>query len=670
MKKILVVDDNTHLLAYLEKKLADAGHEIVTASNGLSAVNLLLEITPDVICIDYFLPVLNGDKLCQLIRRMEHLKGAYVVMMSAAASELSLDRTSLEIDAVIAKGSFKDTAAHVLAAIERAEAPSSEKPGGAMGFDSVHPRQMTKELLAQNYHLQTMLDSISEGILEIHRGQIVYANPAAVTLLGVPQEQMLVTSPPDLFDEPARSHVESLMQFDIDAVASIDQGRPLQLDGRILSIKRLPFRGDPDTIILLIADVTEQVKAEKALRDHQDHLKALIEERTAELIRANEKLQRAQKMESLGLMAGGIAHDLNNILSGIVSYPELLLMDLPESSRFRRPLEAMQESGQRAVDVVADLLTVARGVAVDQEVLNLNTMVREYLGSAEHTVLEAKYPHVNFRSGLDPDLLNVNCSSAHIRKSLMNLVINAAEAIEGDGSVTIVSENIYLDSPLVGYEDVRRGEYALLTVSDDGSGISDEDLKRIFEPFYTKKIMGRSGTGLGLAIVWNTVRDHDGYVNVKSGDAGTAFELYFPVVRKEVVTERKQISMESYLGHGERILVVDDEENQREIASGLLGRLGYSVETVPSGEEAVERVKLAPTDLVILDMVMPEGMNGRETFEKLLEVYPNQKAIIASGFAETEDVREAQRLGAGRYVKKPYTIEKIGTAVKEELAKK
>jgi PAS domain S-box-containing protein len=207
------------------------------------------------------------------------------------------------------------------------------------------------------------------------------------------------------------------------------------------------------------------------------------------------QLQQTQKMETIGLMAGGVAHDLNNILSGIVSYPELLLMDLPEESPLRKPIKTIQESGMRAADVVADLLTVARGVAIAKEVFNLNPMIEGYLNSAEHQKLAATHPSVIFKTEIDPDLLNISCSPTHIKKTLMNLVINASEAIEGSGAVVISTSNQYLDEPLKGYRDVRVGEYAVLTVSDDGSGISPEDLERIFEPFYTKKVMGRSGKG-------------------------------------------------------------------------------------------------------------------------------------------------------------------------------
>ena len=406
-------------------------------------------------------------------------------------------------------------------------------------------------------------------------------------------------------------------------------------------------------------------------RDHEGNVAAsVINLRDiTEKKRLEDQLQKARKMEAMGLMAGGVAHDLNNILSGIVSYPELLLVELPEESPLRKPIKTIQESGLRAADVVEDLMTIARGAATGKDALNINTIVTGYLGSAEHRRLEKTHALIDFKTELAPDLLNISGSLTHINKSLMNLVTNASEAIEGAGTVTISTVNRYIDEPLKGHEDVRTGEYVVLSVSDDGSGIAPKDLERIFEPFYTKKVMGRSGTGLGLAVVWNTVQDHKGYINVESSENATAFELYFSVTREKVVAEGEEAPLEDYLGHGEKILVVDDEERQREIADGILTWLGYDAETVSNGEEAIEYVKEHPVDLIVLDMVMPKGINGRETYEEIIKIRPGQKAVIASGYARTKEVDIAQQLGAGKYIKKPYTLAKVGLAVKEELEK-
>lgn len=385
-------------------------------------------------------------------------------------------------------------------------------------------------------------------------------------------------------------------------------------------------------------------------------------------VKLEKKLQQAQKMKAIGTLAGGVAHDLNNILSGIVSYPDLILMDLPENSPLIEPILTIQESGKKAAAIVQDLLTLARrGVSVS-EVVNLNDIIDEYLISPELEKLKSYHPEVEIKSNLDSALLNIMGSPVHLSKTVMNLVSNAAEAMPDGGKAEIIAENKYIDTPISGYEDVEEGDYAVLTVSDNGIGIAPDEINRIFEPFYTKKIMGRSGTGLGMAVVWGTVKDHNGYIHVKSDEGkGTTIKLFFPVTRKPFRSNEIANSFESYRGEGESILVVDDVKEQRDIASKLLACLGYSVQTVCSGKEAVEYIDDRPADLIVLDMLMPPGIDGLETYERIISKHPGQKAIIASGFSETNRVKKAQRLGAGRYVKKPYTLEKIGLAVKAEL---
>lgn len=396
-------------------------------------------------------------------------------------------------------------------------------------------------------------------------------------------------------------------------------------------------------------DITERKQAEKRIKESE------------------EKLVRSKKMESLGLLAGGVAHDLNNVLSGIVSYPELLLLDLPEGSKYRKPIETIQDSGMRAVAIVQDLLTIARGVASQKEPLNLNDIIREYKASPEYRKLRQYHPTVDIRTYLSRDLMNINASPIHIRKVIMNLISNASEAIENRGDVTISTRNCYVDHPVKGYEDVTEGEYAVLSVSDQGSGILSEHLERIFEPFFTKKEMGRSGTGLGLAVVWNIVQDHGGYIDVSSNSSGTAFKIYFPIIRNGKPAEAIPRSIDIYKGNGESVLVIDDEENQREITCKIIETLGYKTEAVSSGEEAVQYLREKSADIILLDMIMTSGMSGRETYKAISKIHPGQKAIIVSGFAETDEVREIQKLGAGRYIRKPLRIYDIAKALREEL---
>jgi len=283
--------------------------------------------------------------------------------------------------------------------------------------------------------------------------------------------------------------------------------------------------------------------------------------------------------------------------------------------------------------------------------------------------LKFHHPKIQVETDLDINLLNILGSPVHLSKTVMNLLSNAIEAMPDAGKALISTENRYVDRPIKGYDEVKEGDYAVLKISDIGIGINSEDIERIFEPFYTKKVMGRSGTGLGMAVVWGTVKDHKGYINVESAARkGTTFTLYFPVTREEI-EDASSIPIESLMGNREIILLVDDVTEQREIALSMLTKLGYNVTTTPSGEEAIEYMKVNSADLLILDMIMDPGIDGLDTYKEILKFHPGQKAIIASGFSETYRVKEAQRLGAGQYIKKPYTLEKIGIAVRDELLK-
>ncbi len=438
-------------------------------------------------------------------------------------------------------------------------------------------------------------------------------------------------------------------------------------------------------------EIVQRQEIEQELKKHREDLESIIKERTGDLRKTNQELeteiagrkkaeqerqrltiqlQRAEKMEAIGTLAGGVAHDLNNILSGIVSYPELLLLQLSEDSPLRKPILNIKESGQKAATVVQDLLTLARrGVAIT-DVVNINHIISDYLKSPEHKRLKSLYPEAQVEINLETKILNIIGSSVHLSKTVMNLVDNAAESMLNGGLIFIKTENRYIDRPVRGYDDVEEGDYAVLSISDSGIGISPDDLSRIFEPFYTKKVMGRSGTGLGMAVVWGTVKDHKGYINVQSNvGIGTTFTLYFPATREELARDKSQLAIEGYMGKEQSILIVDDIKEQREIASRMLEQLGYPVTSVSSGEEAIEYLKSRSADLIILDMIMDPGIDGLETYRRILELHPGQRAIIASGFSETERVKEAQKLGAGEYIKKPYTLEQIGLAVKNELEK-
>ena len=440
------------------------------------------------------------------------------------------------------------------------------------------------------------------------------------------------------------------------------RGEVQSVEGRIIDITERRQREEKKQ-----AQLAADAAAEARLMLVKDLEKKnrLLQNTLDELRNTQLQLVQSEKMAAVGMTAGGVAHDLNNILAGVVSYPELLLATLPSDSQMRKPLELILASGRRAVAVVADLLTLAKGSARIKQYDQLDRLVEEYLHSVEFRMLMRDYPEVRVVTEFEANRLWIHCSPVHILKVVMNLVMNAVEAVApGGGTVTLRTSLVSQNHE----NEEAQLNFAVLEVHDDGPGLSPESRGHIFEPFYTRKVMGKKGTGLGLTVVWNVVREHDGEIELDCVSGGTAFRVFLPAMD---VQEQNGPAVEEKLdlqGNG-FILVVDDEPLQRDVAEKMLTTFGYEVVTVPSGEEAVVFLQAIAVDLVILDMLMPPGMNGLETYCKIIEKHPGQKALIVSGFSESSDVKMAMELGVGGFVKKPYSMAQIAKAVKNELAR-
>jgi PAS domain S-box-containing protein len=538
--------------------------------------------------------------------------------------------------------------------------------GEAVGFRCI-ARDMTERKRAEEALHQSeekyraIIENMEEGYIEVDlNGRLTFFNEAALNFLGYSREETMGMHYKKYVDE---ENVQKIFEaysgvyktgvplpfFEWEIIRKDGSRRTVEGSASLIA----DAGGQPVGFRGLFRDTTDR----KRLQDEREHLQ--------------ERLYRAEKMEALGTLAGGVAHDLNNVLGAVVGYSELLLMEIPEGNPGRRRISTILNSSLKASAIIQDLLTLARrGVAIS-EVVNLNEVIADYLETPEFEKLKAHHPHVSIKVDLEKELLNIKGSPVHLGKTIMNLVSNASEAISDEGEVMIRTENHYIRNPVHGYDDVQGGDYVVLTVSDNGRGISASDIKKIFEPFYTKKVMGRSGTGLGLAVVWGTVKDHDGYIDVQSEDGkGSTFTIYLPATREELSGDEQKTSPEHYMGRGETVLVVDDVKEQREVATSILTRLGYRVEAVSGGEEATGYLKTSKADLIVLDMIMDPGIDGLETYQRVLAINPKQKAIIVSGFSETDRVHTAQSLGAGAYIRKPYVMESLGLAVRNELDRK
>lgn len=382
-----------------------------------------------------------------------------------------------------------------------------------------------------------------------------------------------------------------------------------------------------------------------------------------------EKLRQSQRLETIGTLAGGVAHDLSNILAAIVSYPDILLMDVSPKDPMHDPLMKIKNAGNRAAAIVQDLLTLARLGLHFTEVLDLNMIVKDYLSSPEYEDIVAQRGNITLSTELEQGLFAVKGSGVHLIKTLMNVVLNAAEAMPDGGHIHITTQN-HFSTTSDASKKREKGQYVVLSVHDNGAGILKEDIDHIFEPFFTKKVMGRSGTGLGMAIVWATLQDHNGFIEIESQvGQGTTVHLFFPATNEVRVQPAATPILEEMIGDGERILIVDDEAEHRDIAIHMLERLGYDVTAVDNVQDAIDQVVKEPPALLVLDMVLGSEIDGLALYRHILSMHPNQKAVIISGFLDTKRVKEALELGAGAYINKPYGLKEIASAVRQELDK-
>jgi two-component system cell cycle sensor histidine kinase/response regulator CckA len=368
---------------------------------------------------------------------------------------------------------------------------------------------------------------------------------------------------------------------------------------------------------------------------------------------------RAERLELAGTIAGQVAHDLNNLLAPLVAYPELIRDELPPDHEVLAYLDDIEDAAKKIADINQDLLTMGRRGHYNQEVLDLNRIVNRAVQEIRPQTT------ADLKTLLRDDLSRIKGGATQIYRVITNLIVNALDALHDGGKVFIETENFIADSTSVSFGKIPKGEYVRLTIADTGCGIPDDIIQKIFDPFFSTKTNERKrGSGLGLSIVDAVMKDHGGYIDLRTTvGRGTTFYLYFPVTRESL----ERTESDPPLGSGETILVVDDERIQREVSTELLTRLGYFVSSVESGEVAIEFLRGNPQDLVILDMVMPRGLDGVETFRQMLKLSPHQKAIILSGYSEMDRVAEIRKLGVGAYIRKPVSRRELAFAVRREL---
>ncbi len=521
------------------------------------------------------------------------------------------------------------------------------------GYTNLYGNDITERRLAEDAlanekeRLAVTLKSIGDAVIATDKnGKILIFNNIAEQLTGWMEYEAIGKQLTDVFiiiNEETRKPLANPVGNVLEQNKIIDlAGNSILIakDGteKIIANSGAPIKnkaGDVIGVVLVFKDVTKTKQMQ-------------------------EFISSAQRLETAGRISGQIAHDFNNLLGPLVAYPEFIKERIPSDHPARQYVDKMESAATQMADINQQLLTLSRRGHYNQEPLNLNPIVNQ---AVDQTCQANDKLHIELN--LDIELMNVKGGGSQIYRAIANIISNAQDAMNQAGKLTIKTENFYADQISEKFGRVPKGEYIKLTISDTGEGIKENIQAKIFEPFFTTKAADRKkGSGLGLSVVHTVMEDHNGYVDLQSADGkGTSFYLYFPMTRESISGS----DPEDVVGGKEKILIVDDDIMQREVSMELLGKLGYNVCAVDCGEAAIDHVRRNKPDLLVLDMIMPDGMDGTETYRKILELNPVQKAIIVSGYADMARVEEALELGAGSCVRKPLTLKTIAPAVRKEL---
>ncbi len=516
-------------------------------------------------------------------------------------------------------------------------------------YESLSAASETR-IAAERDKLRAVLASLGDGLCILNgEGRVVSLNPAGEAVLGCMARDCVGRSLDELVTIHSRGapiSVGALMSGN--HALREEDGLFVSSDGRSLptAFTFTPIHHDAlhNGAVLVVRDVTER---------------RALEAREAKL---RDELERSQRLESLGVLAGGIAHDLNNVLGPIVAYPDIFREELPPGSPLLEDVTEIEEAVRRAIAVIQDLLALARHSSGRLTRVKLGARVRRCLRGPDWAAVERRYPDLRLDAQVETEDVWVDSTPGHVTRTLLNLTRHAAQVMDGQGRLEVRIDRRLLAAPVDGYERIPPGDYLVLSVADDGPGLAGADVRRLFEPFYAKRALGYSGTGLGLAVVYALVRDSQGFLDVHTSETGTRFEVYY-----RVAVPPERAPHRPTRGAGERILVVDDIPGQRALARRLLTSLGYRVDTVESGREAIEYLATNQSDLVVLDMVMEDDFDGCDTLRAIRRLRPKQRCIIATGYAETDRVRQALALGASGYLRKPYTRDAVGEAIRVAL---
>jgi two-component system cell cycle sensor histidine kinase/response regulator CckA len=650
--RVLIVDDEPQNRQLLQVMLAPEGYLVVTAASGEEALAVVKQTPPDLVLLDIMMPGLDGYEVVAKIKADPTTRNIPVILVTALEDRSSrmrglnagaedfltkpVDRAELtarvrNLISLKAYGDYHDTYSRLL------EAEIGSR---------------TAELVDSERLYRSTFDNAPVGVAHVALdGRWSRVNQRLCDFLGYSREDLQSVNAREILETAELpGEAEALLclaEGTLDRHV-VDERRYRRQDGvsvwaRVKTSVHRDFEGGAQHFIMVVEDITERRALEAQVR-------------------------QASKMEAVGRLASGVAHDFNNLLSVVLSYSELLAEDLTEDDPMRADLEEIRGAGLRAVALTRQLLAFGRQQVMQPKIVDL----REIVAAMERMLGRVIGEDVELTSTAALEVGKVRVDPGQVEQVIMNLAVNARDAMPQGGRLTISTDEVILDenfaSEHIGW---KPGRHVMLTVTDTGTGMDKATLGRIFEPFFTTKAVGK-GTGLGLATVFGIVRQSGGSIRVDSEPGrGTVFTMYFPVADHDAVGRISAPPFEPQVLQGaETILLVEDEERVRTLACTILRKYGYNVLEAPGGGEALllcEQHK-ATIDLLLTDVVMPR-MNGRQVAERVLLLRPGIKVLYMSGYADDAIVRRDAEADAIAFVQKPITPEVLARKVREALGR-
>ncbi len=596
------------------------------------------------------------------------------------------------VKAITAAASIVTTAmlAPLLPALANLPAPDAFREANQKLREEIDHGRETARLLARQ---ASLLDSAHDAIIvrELD-GTILFWNSGAEQMYGWNRSEaagersheLLKTVAPQHPDDIHR-HLSAHGRWEGEILHTRRDGTVVVASSRW--VLREGERPGEREVMEINRDITERQRVKQQLREANEELEKRVAERTttlqqtaASLERTNGELQQqmelsrkledqllqSQKMEAIGRLAGGLAHDFNNVLTVILGYNGMVMDELNDQPRLLEKAAEVQRAAERAAGLTKQLLAFSRRQILQPSLLDLNEVVNSIEKLLRHVIGE----DIDFATRLDPSLFPVRADATHLDQVLMNLVINARDAMPNGGKLTIETANVFLDEVYAeSHAGIIPGRYVHIAVSDTGHGMSEETRRKIFEPFFTTKEVGK-GTGLGLSIVYGIVKQNGGDIWVYSQEGkGTTFKIHLPAVTDQSATKPPASSRMPARAQAEVVLLVEDDSNVRKLVEGVLREHGFQVVASENIAEAIALCKErdAPIDLLLTDVVMPD-MSGPELAEELTKLRPGLKVVYMSGYADNAVVRHGVLKPGAAFIEKPFVAETLTEKLREVLA--